>query len=151
VTDADGVTVKVQFSTDALFCQREARAFALSLGFSLADASALAIAVSELVWNVVLPAGMGIVRMLKLESPPGVEVVVSDRGPGSSDVGLAVRDGFSRGRFNEQGLDRGEGPPLSLGCGLGAVKRLTDLCEIESGPEGGTTVTVRKYLSWGRR
>jgi len=141
----------VRAATDPQYCQSEARTFALSLGFAPPRATALAIAVSELASNIVRHAREGTVSLRPLASPrEGLEVVAADQGPGIADVGLALQDGFSRGRFNAEALDRGEGPAPSLGCGLGAVKRLTDECEIDTGPGRGTTVTVRLWLGNGK-
>jgi serine/threonine-protein kinase RsbT len=141
----------VRHATDPLFCQTAARAFALSCGLAPRHASALAIAVSELASNIVRHAGEGTVSLTRLETPRGLEVVASDRGPGIADVELALQDGFSRGRFNAQALLEGKGPPPSLGCGLGAVKRLVDECEIETRPGQGTKVTVRMFAKGTQR
>jgi serine/threonine-protein kinase RsbT len=141
----------VRGATDPQCCQRAARRFALALGFPPEEASAVAIAVTELATNIVEHAGQGLVRLCRVDAPPGIEVVATDLGPGIADVALALQDGFSRGRFRSQALLEGAGVPPSLGCGLGAVKRLTDVCEIESRPGAGTTVTARKWLRGGQR
>ncbi|MGC4122531.1 MAG: ATP-binding protein [Myxococcales bacterium] len=139
----------VRSATDPLFCSAEARALARRAGFAAPRAAALAIAVAELASNIVRHAKEGSVFLRLHQDPPEatmIEVVAADRGPGIADLALAQQDGYSRGRFNAAALERGEGLPPSLGCGLGAVRRLTDECEIESVPGRGTTVTVRLYL-----
>jgi serine/threonine-protein kinase RsbT len=61
----------------------------------------------------------------------GIEVVAMDKGPGIVDVELALREGFTSG--------------LGMGLGLPGTKRLMDEMEIESAPDTGTIVTVRKW------
>jgi serine/threonine-protein kinase RsbT len=62
----------------------------------------------------------------------GIEVRAEDRGPGISDIELALKDSFTTGR--------------SLGLGLPGVRRLMDEFDIDSSPGKGTRVTVRKWL-----
>lgn len=137
--------LSVRAATDPQYCSAEARSLALSLGFAPARATALAIAVSELAANIVRHAGEGTVELRPVDGA-GVEAVASDRGPGIADVVLAQQDGYSRGRFVAEALEKGAGRPASLGCGLGAVRRLTDECRIDTAPGRGTTVTVRLWL-----
>lgn len=138
--------VTVRSETDPHYCRTLARGLALDLGFSGGDASAIAIVVSELTANIVRHAGRGTITLRELQEPRGLEVVAADDGPGVPDPARAFEDGISRGRSREEVLLRGEGPPSSLGCGLGAVRRLSDECAIDSGPGRGTTVTARKWL-----
>ena len=62
----------------------------------------------------------------------GIEIVVSDNGPGIDDVDQAMRDGYSTGS--------------GLGLGLSGTRRLMDSMQIESVRGAGTTITVRKWL-----
>ena len=64
---------------------------------------------------------------------PGIEVVVTDDGPGIPDVERALVDGFSTRRG------------LGLGLGLGAARRLSDGFTIESAPGTGTRVVIVKW------
>ena len=136
--------VVVRFSTDPQYCQSHARTFALEAGFGPREATALAIVASELASNIVRHAGEGMLRLRRLE-PAGVEVLAADRGPGIPDVSLALKDGYSRGRFNAEVLLEGKTAD-SLGCGLGAVQRLSDEMEIQSTPGQGTSVRARKWV-----
>jgi serine/threonine-protein kinase RsbT len=61
----------------------------------------------------------------------GVVVVARDRGPGISDLTLAVRSGYSTSG--------------GLGLGLPGVRRIVDDFQIESNRHEGTTVTVTKW------
>jgi anti-sigma regulatory factor (Ser/Thr protein kinase) len=62
----------------------------------------------------------------------GVAVVVTDRGPGIPDIGLAMQEGFSTATAEMRA--RGFG----AGMGLPNIKRSTDWFEIESTPGVGT-------------
>ena len=61
----------------------------------------------------------------------GLEIEVSDDGPGIGDLERALADGYSTAG--------------GLGQGLGAVRRLSDEFEIASRPGGGTRVRTRVW------
>jgi serine/threonine-protein kinase RsbT len=105
-----------------------------TLGFDPARSQMVATAVSELAGNIIKYAVRGevIVRSVNRRDKKGVEVVVSDNGPGIPDVQQALRDHFSTSG--------------TLGLGLPGVKRMMDEFSIESAPGQGTRVTVRKWL-----
>ncbi len=65
------------------------------------------------------------------ERGPGLEIVVSDDGPGIADLDAALREGFSSGH--------------GMGLGLPGTRRLMDEMLIDSGPGRGTIVTIRKW------
>jgi serine/threonine-protein kinase RsbT len=139
------VSYRIGFPHDAIFCSRQAMAFAAGLGFDGADLHALGIVVSELVTNVLRYAGSGLLLLRRREGPRvGVELTVEDHGPGIHDIESAMRDGYSQGRAAE------EVPPgerRSLGAGLGAVRRLLHEVSIENRPEGGVRVVGTKWRS----
>ena len=117
-----------------IVARQSARELARSLGFGGLDQSRIATAVSELARNVVRYAtgGKGEARMRALVSGKrGLEVVVSDDGPGIADIEQALGQGFTSGR--------------GLGLGLPGTRRLMDEMDIDSAPGRGTTVTVRKW------
>ncbi|HEX5166584.1 MAG TPA: ATP-binding protein [Thermomicrobiales bacterium] len=116
--------------------RRRAREYVRGLGFGLLDQSRIATAVSELTRNVIRYAidsrGEVVIRELPESGTRiGVEIVVSDAGPGIDDVSQAMRDGYTSGR--------------GLGLGLPGTRRLVDEMEIDSGRGRGTTVTIRKW------
>lgn len=115
--------------------RQRARELAKQLGFGAADQSRIATAVSELARNVVRYAtnGQGEVwiRTPLSAGRPGIEIVVSDQGPGIPDIEAALSDGFTSGR--------------GLGLGLPGTRRLMDEMEIETGAGRGTAVTIRKW------
>ena len=90
-------------------------------------------AVSELGYNIIKYAGKGIIRLTPLKDKrTGIEIVASDKGPGIEDLEAALSDQFSTGG--------------TLGLGLPGVKRLMDEFEVDTSPEKGTKITVRKWI-----
>ena len=121
---------------DIVASRQRAREVARDLGFGMVDQSRIATAVSELARNVVRYATDGrgevVIRALpSSERGTGIEIVVSDDGPGIPDIALAMRPGYTSGS--------------GLGLGLSGTKRLMDEMEVDSGPGRGTVVTIRKW------
>lgn len=133
---------------DRLYCSALALRFAHEAGLARREAGRVALCVAELVSNVARHARDGDleldVAVADRDGVPSraVRVVVRDRGPGLSDVELAVRDGWSQGRALAPEDPRGQG----LGKGLGAVLRVMDSVRIEARPGEGTTVTALKFV-----
>ena len=137
---ADGpvvdVTLELAHENDIVVARQLARKVARDLGFGLVDQSRIATAVSELTRNVIRYAtnARGAVRIHQLPAltrGPGLEIVVSDDGPGIEDVKLVLRDGYTTGR--------------GMGMGLPGTRRLMDVMEIDSAFGRGTTITIRKW------
>ncbi|HWE62355.1 MAG TPA: anti-sigma regulatory factor [Chloroflexota bacterium] len=119
-----------------IVARQRARTAAGDLGFGAVDQSRIATAVSELARNVLRYAegGRGEVLIREIAAASGsrgIEIVVSDTGPGIADIELVMRAGYSSGR--------------GLGMGLPGTRRLMDEMEIDSAPGRGTVVTVRKW------
>jgi serine/threonine-protein kinase RsbT len=104
------------------------------LGFDLAIVMKMKTVVSELAHNILKYAGVGFINLMPLESDRqrGIEICCTDRGPGIEDLEKALSDNFSTSG--------------TLGLGLPGVKRLADEFEIDSAPDQGTKVTVRKWI-----
>lgn len=139
------IVCRVEYPTDAVTVQYEARAFAERAGFSRRIATEVAIVASELTSNVLKYGVRGSVALEQVEDPVrgrGVRVVAYDEGPPFSDFDRALSD-----HSDENG-------PISasryairhgLGSGLGAVHRLSDACGWE--PEGrGKNVWAVRWL-----
>jgi serine/threonine-protein kinase RsbT len=103
-------------------------------GFAEAPSRMIATAVSELVRNILKYAGSGEFKLRRVEGSggAGVEIEVSDHGPGIADLEAAMSDHFSSGG--------------TLGLGLPGVKRMMDEFSLESAPGQGTRVTARKWI-----
>jgi serine/threonine-protein kinase RsbT len=111
----------------------EARQRALAIGFDATEAAQIATATSELGRNVLKYAGVGLVdiREVNEDLRVGIEITVSDKGPGIADIDQALEDHFSSSG--------------TLGLGLPGVKRLMDDFEIGSNDGKGTRVRIRKW------
>lgn len=127
------VRVPIEADADLVTARAEARAMARRLGFPRPDPTLIATAISEVGRNIVVHAGRGEIVLRPLDEPNryGIAVIASDAGPGIRDLDAALRDEYS-----------GRG---GLGLGLSGARRLMDEFEVTSDPEGGTTVTMRKW------
>jgi len=130
------LVVPVEGESGIVNARSQARTIARELGFGMVDQSRIATAVSELTRNIVRYAsgGRGAVIIREIAGPadqPGVEIIVSDEGPGIADIANAMRDGVSSS--------------TGLGMGLPGTRRLMDEMKIESGAGQGTIITIRKW------
>lgn len=101
-----------------------------SLGYGLVDQTKLVTAASELVRNIVLYAGAGQMEVEEVarNGQTGLRLTFTDQGPGISDVGRAMQDGYSTGK--------------GLGLGLPGARRLVHEFSIDSTVGTGTRVTI---------
>jgi serine/threonine-protein kinase RsbT len=111
------------------------RDLARQLAFDATAAFELDLALREIGSNALRYGGGGRASVQAIEVGPrvGIEVVVSDQGPGIPDVDAALVDGHSTGR--------------GLGLGLGAARRLSNSFAIETGPNAGTRVRLVKWAT----
>ena len=127
--------LRIVAEEDIVSSRQRARELARQLGFGAVDQSRIATAVSELARNVVRYAvdGQGEVAIRELDASgrTGIEIVVSDEGPGIRDVDQALRDGFTSGG--------------GMGMGLPGTRRLMDEMTVDSEVGRGTIVTIRKW------
>ena len=123
--------------SDLVVARRHVRELGQREGLSSVGIEQLATAVTEIARNVLIHARSG-----TLSARPergvraGVErnlvvVVVKDDGPGISDIGEAMVDGYSTGE--------------GLGMGLAGARRLVDAFALDSAVGRGTTVTLEKW------
>lgn len=113
--------------------RKAARELAAVVGFSVARAAALAIAVTEVARNIVVHARGGEVLLGVVEDRGrrGIMAIARDRAPGIRDVERALEDGYSTG--------------AGLGLGLPSARRLVDEFALVSAVGQGTTVTMTKW------
>jgi len=136
VNESTTFSLNVDDEDDLVMARATARAIAQRLGFGIVDQSRIATAVSELTRNVLRYAdgarGDVDIRVVHNHAGrEGIEIVVSDDGPGIEDIDLVLQAGYSSGR--------------GLGLGLSGTRRLMDEMEIESEVGRGTTITIRKW------
>lgn len=110
--------------------RRQASDLCYRYGYDEAFVGKVSLVATEMATNLVKHAGQGLLllRLLGAESgeAAGVEIISLDRGPGLSDPGQCMQDGYSA--------------TGSLGTGLGAVARLSHCFDIYSSPGQGTAV-----------
>lgn len=129
----DEVRVAIDADADLVKARAEGRAMAEQLGFPRPDPTLVATAISEVARNIVVHAGRGEIVLRPLDEVHrfGLLVVARDEGAGIRDVEAALRDDYS-----------GRG---GLGLGLPGARRLMDEFDIESSPDTGTVVTMKKW------
>lgn len=113
--------------------RRLAVAAAQAQGFPPDHEGRAAIVATEMATNLVKYARAGrlFVRLIDWGGITGVDLVAVDSGPGMADARASLVDGFSTGG--------------TLGGGLGAIARLSDLFDIHSTPGAGTIVMARLW------
>jgi RNA polymerase sigma factor (sigma-70 family) len=129
------IRVHVERDADVVVARQRGRDAAAEAGFSTADQTVVATAISEIARNIVKFAERGEVTIsaLSAEGRRGIKVVARDVGPGIADPGQALEDGYSTYH--------------GLGLGLPGAKRLMDVFDLDSTPGEGTTVTMEKWLA----
>ena len=127
--------LSIRQEQDIVTARQSARAAASQLGFGPIDQSRIATAVSELTRNVIRYASNGtgdmLIREVSSERGVGLQIVVSDDGPGIADIQQVMQDGFTSGH--------------GLGLGLPGTRRLMDEMELRSEVGSGTVVTIVKW------
>jgi serine/threonine-protein kinase RsbT len=129
----DEIRVAITADADLISARAEGRALAERLGFPQPDSTLIATAISEIARNIIVHAGSGeiVLRPLEEDKRYGLAVIARDAGPGIRDVDAALRDDYS-----------GWG---GLGLGIPGARRLMDEFHIDSEPDKGTTVTMKKW------
>ena len=126
-------TFVLESSEDVVRARQVVRDWAVQIGFSLVDQTKIVTAASELARNVLQHGLGGAMRLESLNDDVrrGLRVTFEDRGPGISDLELAMKDGYTSGS--------------GLGLGLGGAKRLSSEFEIASRPGEGTRVVIVRW------
>jgi anti-sigma regulatory factor (Ser/Thr protein kinase) len=119
--------IRVEDASQVGEARRSAALFSMRAGLSETESGRLAIVVNELGSNLGKHARQGelLIQELRGIRRNGVEVLSLDRGPGM-DLAASLRDGHSTAGT------RGEG--------LGAIRRLADEFDAETGPKGSVVM-----------
>jgi serine/threonine-protein kinase RsbT len=125
--------MKIEKEQDVVPFRNRVKEYAVKIGMSVVNQTKLITAASELVRNMLKYAGGGETKIEVISEGrnSGIRLIFKDKGPGISDIPLAMKDGFSTGK--------------SLGLGLPGAKRLVNEFEITSSVGEGTTVTIIKW------
>ena len=124
--------VPIKQGGDIITARQQGRALAAQLGFSSADQTLIATAISEMARNILVYAKVGeIILRPQRDGRAGLVIIARDEGPGIPDLNRALQDGYSTSG--------------SLGMGLPGTKRIMDEFSIASEVGRGTTVTMKKW------
>ncbi|HVG16920.1 MAG TPA: ATP-binding protein, partial [Chitinophagaceae bacterium] len=113
--------------------KKDIHALAVGASFTEARVGELDIIVAEMVSNLVKHAGGGQVwvKLIEEDGMQGIELLSIDNGPGMTDITRMVADGVSTKN--------------TLGQGLGAMKRLSDVFQVYSQKDWGTVILIRLF------
>ncbi|RYY48406.1 MAG: anti-sigma regulatory factor [Chitinophagaceae bacterium] len=119
---------------DLVFVRNRISEYADKIKMGLVNKTKLLTAASELIRNIINYAGTGqvlceVVTLSALKT--GIRLSFIDRGPGITNIPLAMQDGYTTGR--------------TLGLGLPGAKRLVNMFEIQSQVGKGTTITIIQW------
>jgi anti-sigma regulatory factor (Ser/Thr protein kinase) len=127
------VAYKVEDRSYFAILKKEIHALAMSAHFTEGKVGEIDIIVAEMVSNLVKHAGGGqlFVKLVEQEGIQGIEIISVDNGPGMTDSTRMVTDGVSTKN--------------TLGGGLGAMKRLSDVFQVYSMKDWGTVILTRIF------
>lgn len=108
------------------------------MGVSPSVVRKVAIAMYEGEINMVIHANGGSIDVIV--SPEEIKMILSDKGPGIADIGLALQEGYSTAPDKIRSLGFG------AGMGLPNMKKYSDWMDIQTESGVGTTVTMTVKL-----
>lgn len=122
--------LKVSDPSAVAEARRRARRAAFTLGFDATKVEHVAIVATEIAQNVLRHGGGGkmLVQVFGTPDAERLYVIGLDGGPGIGRVDRMLEDGV--------------GTRSSPGTGLGAIKRLSDQMDIDTGPNVGTVIAA---------
>lgn len=126
-------TMRIEKEQDVVPFRNRVKEYAVRIGMSLVNQTKVITAASELVRNMLKYGGGGMVliEVVSKGRDNGIRLTFTDKGPGISDIALAMKDGYSSGK--------------SLGIGLPGTKRLVNEFDIKSVVGEGTIVSIIKW------
>ncbi|GGH74426.1 anti-sigma regulatory factor (Ser/Thr protein kinase) [Filimonas zeae] len=113
--------------------KKDIHSLALQVDFTATKVAEIDIVVAELASNLLKygKEGQLLVKSVSEHNYSGIELISIDKGPGMSDVSRMLEDGVSTGN--------------TLGQGLGAIKRLSDVFQVYTVKGWGTVVLSRIF------
>src|SRR5262245_5961781 len=128
------LSVTIASERDVVLARQRARQIAVAFGFDNQDQTRISTAVSEIARNAFAYAGGGTVEFgIEGSTAPQLLLIsVRDQGPGIADLTHVLS-----GQYRSV---------TGMGVGLAGANRLMDQFSIESSPERGTTVIMKKLL-----
>src|SRR5262245_8593602 len=128
------LSVTIASERDVVLARQRARQIAAALGFDNQDQTRISTAVSEIARNAFAYGGRGTVEfgVEGTTSPQLLLISVRDEGPGIADLAHVLSGRHRSG--------------AGMGVGLAGADRLRDHFSIESSPERGTAVMMKKLL-----
>jgi serine/threonine-protein kinase RsbT len=113
--------------------RRRGLEMAQKLGFSLPDATKIAVVISELARNITMYAECGTITLIPYNGErKGIKIIAQDKGPGIEDIEQVLNGGYTTSK--------------GLGMGISGSKKIMDEFEINSIVGGGTTIKAAKWL-----
>jgi serine/threonine-protein kinase RsbT len=127
------VDLLIRDTIEVIQARREGLEMAKEMGFSLPEATKIAVVISELARNILNYAGHGTITLIvHTGEEQRFEIIARDRGPGIADVARVLAGGYSTSG--------------GLGKGLSGSKRLMDTFHVDSRVGFGTTIKASKRL-----
>lgn len=126
-------SMEIRASDDIVLVRQAVRKKSIALGLGLVDQTKIVTASSELARNTLDYGGGGTVLLELVENGTrtGLKLTFEDKGPGISDIAMALTDGYTTGN--------------GMGLGLSGAKRLSNEFEIWSKPGEGTRVSILRW------
>jgi serine/threonine-protein kinase RsbT len=129
---AESLEIAIKVEGDIVRARGAGRDMCRELGLSEINQVKVATAISELARNIFHYAKTGNISLRRLPPPrPGIEIIATDQGPGIPDVKLVLSGAYKS--------------KTGMGKGLLGARRLVDFFEVDTGPDKGTRVVLRKY------
>lgn len=132
----DQLHFTIQHVADVSTSRRAGMQMAINMGFAQADATKIAVVISELARNILIYARTGTIIVKEhrgLDGKRGIKIIADDNGPGIPFLDKALTEGYTTSG--------------GLGLGLSGSKRLMDEFYIHSEVGKGTNVTAVKWLN----
>ncbi|MCU0514248.1 MAG: ATP-binding protein [Anaerolineae bacterium] len=120
---------------DVSDARRKGLLLALDVGFATADATKIAVVISELGRNIVSYARSGTITVLTGRDDGTrryIKIIADDRGPGIKDLRRVLDGGYTTSN--------------GLGLGVSGSQKLMDEFAVRTGENEGTTITAVKWL-----